>query len=173
MAKAARRNVGVRGNANPRGKIAPYRITDYPMHYFSAIQRQNLINLGRTLRDHGLTVPMWRALAALHEKDGQTIGQIADKAVLDRSSLGRLLEDMAAEGLVEREPLPDDRRALAIRLSSTGRRRFEDTLPLAQKHYRNVLNGVSPDEFAALMRVLRRIKTNTRMMADVADLDTD
>jgi DNA-binding MarR family transcriptional regulator len=151
---------------------APYRITDYPMHYFAAIQRQNQLNLARSLREFGLSVPMWRALSALHRKDGQTIGEIAQLAVLDRSSLGRLLDEMAKAKLVEREPLPDDRRALAIRLSPHGRKIFEATLPLAQRHYRNVLNGVSAQEFETLMRVLRRIKANTRMMADVADLDT-
>ena len=92
----------------------PYRITDYPMHYFAAIQRQNQLNLARSLREFGLSVPMWRALSALHQKDGQTIGEIAQLAVLDRSSLGRLLDEMAKAKLVEREPLPDDRRALAV-----------------------------------------------------------
>ena len=143
------------------------------MHYFAAIQRQNQLNLARSLREFGLSVPMWRALSALHQKDGQTIGEIAQLAVLDRSSLGRLLDEMAKAKLVEREPLPDDRRALAVKLSSHGRRIFEATLPLAQRHYRNVLNGVSAQEFETLMRVLRRIKANTRMMADVADLEAE
>ena len=159
------------GNA---GRIdAPYRITDYPMHYFAAIQRQNQLNLGRALRKLGLSAPAWRALAALHHKDGQTIGEIAQLAVLDRSSLGRLLDEMAKDGLVEREPLPDDRRALAVKLSSAGRKIFEASLPLVQHHYRNVLKGISPDEFKTLMRVLRRIKANSRMMSDVADIDTE
>ena len=154
-------------------KSPPYRITDYPMHYFAAIQRQNQLNLARALRGFGLSVPMWRALAALHQKDGQTIGEIAQLAVLDRSSLGRLLDDMAKDGLVEREKLPDDRRALAIKLSAAGRKKFEASLPLAQRHYRNVLKGVSPEEFETLMRVLRRIKSNARMMSDVADLEIE
>lgn len=149
-----------------------YRLTDYPMHYFAAIQRQNQLNLARSLRECGLTVPMWRALSALHQKDGQTIGEIAQLAVLDRSSLGRLLDDMAKEGLVDREPLPDDRRALAIRLSARGRRKFEAGLPLVQRHYHGVLKGISAEEFEMLMRVLRRIKANTRMMSDVSDLDS-
>jgi DNA-binding MarR family transcriptional regulator len=165
-----------RGNAASRAAArraieTPYRITDYPMHYFAAIQRQNQINLGRALREYGLSVPTWRALAALHHKDGQTIGEIAQLAVLDRSSLGRLLDEMARDGLVEREPLRDDRRALIVRLSATGRKTFEATRPVAQQHYRNVLKGVSPKDFQTLMRVLRRIKANTRMMADLADLD--
>lgn len=151
----------------------PYRLTDYPMHYFAAIQRQNQLNFARALREFGVSVPMWRALSALHQKDGQTIGEIAQLAVLDRSSLGRLLDEMAKAKLVEREPLPDDRRALAIRLSEHGRKAFEATLPLAQRHYRNVLKGVDAQEFETLMRVLRRIKANTRMMADVADLEAE
>ena len=157
----------------PAGAETPYRITDYPMHYFAAIQRQNQLNLARALREYGLSVPMWRALAALHQKDGQTIGEIAQLSVLDRSSLGRLLDDMAKEGLVEREPLPDDRRALSIKLSAMGRKKFEASRPLVLRHYRNVLKGVSPEEFETLMRVLRRIKANTRMMSDVADIETD
>jgi DNA-binding MarR family transcriptional regulator len=163
------------GDPMPESPIGqpPYRLTDYPMHYFAAIQRQNQLNFARALREFGLSVPMWRALSALHQKDGQTIGEIAQLAVLDRSSLGRLLDEMAKARLVEREPLPDDRRALAVGLSEHGRKTFEATLPLAQRHYRNVLKGVNAQEFETLMRVLRRIKANTRMMADVADLEAE
>jgi DNA-binding MarR family transcriptional regulator len=167
-----------RSNATARAAArravdTPYRITDYPMHYFAAIQRQNQRNLARALREVGISVPAWRALSALCHKDGQTIGELAQLTVLDRSSLGRLLDDMARERLVEREPLPDDRRALLVSLSAKGRRTFEAARAVAQRHYREVFKGVTPEEFELLMRILRRIKANTRMMADVADLDGD
>jgi DNA-binding MarR family transcriptional regulator len=174
MAKVARKSETRPEPPEPR-KAAEraYRITDFPMHYFAAIQRQNQLNLARALREIGLNVPMWRALSALHQKDGQTIGEIAQLAVLDRSSLGRLLDDMAKEGLVDREPLPDDRRALAIRLSTKGRRKFEAGRSLVERHYNGVLQGVSAEDFETLMRVLRRIKANTRMMSDVSDLELE
>jgi DNA-binding MarR family transcriptional regulator len=156
-----------------RPAAATYRIGDYPMHYLAAIQRQNQANLGHALRAAGLSVPMWRALAALSAKDDQTIGQIADTTVLDRSSLGRLLEDMAAQGLVERESPPDDRRAVLIRLSVAGRRGFEAALPIALGHYRRLLHGISDADFRTLMRVLRRMKANARMMSDIAILEAE
>jgi len=143
-----------------------YRITDFPMHYFAAIRWYNQSSFGRMLRGCGLTVPAWRALAALHLKDGQTIGEVAQLAVVDRSSLGRLLDGMAKSGLVERTPLPDDRRAVLIRLSAKGRRLFEDNVPRVQQHYHKLLKGVAPEEFETLMRVLRRMKANAQMMAD-------
>lgn len=171
MAKALARKSARDPLARTRPVSATYRIADYPMHYFAAIQRQNQINLGHSLRKHGLSVPMWRALSALHDQDGQTIGQIAETAVLDRSSLGRLLEEMADKGLVERENLPDDRRAVLIRLSATGKKLFASALPSVLEHYRHLLHGLSDSDFKTLMRLLRRIKANVRMMSDVTSLD--
>jgi MarR family transcriptional regulator, organic hydroperoxide resistance regulator len=147
MAKALARKSARDPSARPVS--ATYRIADYPMHYFAAIQRQNQINLGHSLRKHGLSVPMWRALSALHDRDGQTIGQI------------------------ERENLPDDRRAVLIRLSATGKKLFANTLPSVLEHYRHLLHGLSDVDFKTLMRLLRRIKANVRMMSDVASLAAD
>ena len=79
-------------NVRVAGDAPGYRIADYPMHYFAAIQRQNQLNLARVLRACDLTVPAWRVLSALSQKDGQTVGQIAALTVLDRSGLGRLLD---------------------------------------------------------------------------------
>jgi DNA-binding MarR family transcriptional regulator len=174
MARTASRKLPRRAASSPaRAVTAAYRIGDYPMHYIAAIQRQNQLNLGHTLRSVGLSVPMWRALSALQDKDGQTIGQLADLTVLDRSSLGRLLEDMAAQGLVERQNPPDDRRAVLIRLSAAGKRRFEAALQVMLEHYRRLLRGISDDEFRTLMRLLRRMKANARMMSDVGSLEAE
>jgi DNA-binding MarR family transcriptional regulator len=150
-----------------------YRIADFPMHYFAAIQRQNQSNLGHALRPLGISVPMWRALSALVDKDRQTIGQIAETTVLDRSSLGRLLEDMATDGLVARTSPPDDRRAVVISLTAAGRKRFEAGIPLVLDHYRKLLHGISDEDFATLMRLLRRIKANARMMSDLSTLEAE
>jgi MarR family transcriptional regulator, organic hydroperoxide resistance regulator len=150
-----------------------YRIGDYPMHYFTAIQRQNQLNLGRALRACEVSVPVWRVLSTLSQRDGQTVGQIAAMAVLDRSGLGRLLEQMESAGLVERKSPPEDRRAVLISLTSAGRRRFASALPLVEAHYRRLLQGIAPHEFEALIGLLRRIKTNALMMSDNADLEQE
>jgi len=155
------------------GHASEYRIADYPMHYFAAIQRQNQINLTRVLRGCDVSVPAWRVLSALSHKDGQTVGQIATLTVLDRSGLGRLLEQMEADGLVERTSSPPDRRAVSIRLTSSGRDRFAAALPLVEAHYRRLLHGVAPHDFKALIRLLRRIKANALMMADASDLEPE
>lgn len=148
--------------------VPEYSVTDYPMHYFAAVQRQNQINLTNALRPLGLSVQQWRVLVTLAEQDGRTVGQIAEVTVLDRSGLGRLLEQMEADGLVERTSPPDDRRAVLIRLAPEGRKRHAAALPLAKAHYRRLLRGVSSDEFKTLIRLLRRLKANALMMSDAS-----
>jgi DNA-binding MarR family transcriptional regulator len=93
--------------------------------------------------------------------------------VLDRSGLGRLLEQMEADGLVERTNPPQDRRAVLIRLTSVGRNRFVAALPLVEAHYRRLLRGVMSQDFKTLIRLLRRIKANALMMADASDLEPE
>ena len=143
------------------------------MHYIAAIQRQNQLNLGHALRPIEMSVPTWRVLSALNDSDGLTIGQLAERCVLDRSSLGRLLEELAADGLVQRETPPEDRRALLIQRTPLGEKRFDAALTIVHEHYRRLLHGVSNKEFAVLMRLLRRIKANARMMSDVSLMEDD
>lgn len=148
-------------------------ITDHPVHYFAAVVRHNQLNLARVLRPFELSVPQWRVLSALATRDGQTVGQIADYAVLDRSGLGRLLEQMEADGLVERTSAPDDRRAVLIRLAAAGRKKRAAALPLVVKHYRRLMHGISGEEHRTMMRLLRRFKANAMMMSDVTLLETE
>jgi len=148
-------------------------VNDHPVHYFAAVVRHNQLNLARVLRPFELSVPQWRVLSALATRDGQTVGQVADFAVLDRSGLGRLLEQMEADGLVERTSAPDDRRAVLIRLSVAGRKRRAAALPLVVKHYRRLMHGISGEEYRALMGLLRRFKANAMMMSDVTLLEAE
>jgi DNA-binding MarR family transcriptional regulator len=80
---------------------------------------------------------------------------------------------MQKDGLVERTSPPEDRRAVVIRITPAGRSRFATALPLVEHHYRGLLHGLAPADFEALMRLLRRIKANTLMMADASDLEPE
>jgi MarR family transcriptional regulator, organic hydroperoxide resistance regulator len=152
--------------SRPKKPATPFRITEYPMHYFAAIQRQNQINLGHALRPIGISPQEWRVLATLSDGEGRTIGFIAEAAVIDRSNLGRLLEAMAEEALVERATDPDDRRISLTRLTAEGMAKYEDASAIVNDMYRRLLDGLAPQEFAELMRILRRMKSNALRLAE-------
>ncbi len=137
-----------------------YVMTDHPLHYLAAIQRQNQSNLARLLLPLNLTPHIWRVLALLSDGIGRTIGEIADAVVIDRSNLGRLLETMAQDHLVERTTSELDGRISLTRLTRSGVSKFRAALPLVRRSNRDLLSGITEDEFATLMTTLRKMKRN-------------
>ncbi len=153
-------------SARSKNVAETFRITDYPMHYFAAIQRQNQINLGHLLRSLGISPQIWRVLGTLSDGEGRTIGYIADAAVIDRSNLGRILDGMAKDGLIDRTIAADDRRVSLTKLTRKGTARYEAAVPLVLGMYRRLLEGIEPKEFDSLMKTLRTLKRNALNLAE-------
>jgi DNA-binding MarR family transcriptional regulator len=70
----------------------------------------------------------------------------------------RLIQRMEADGLVERRPDPDDRRATIVRMTRTGRAKFRE----ANAVYVEALRGafgrhLRDDEHARLEAILTRV----------------
>ena len=73
-------------------------------------------------RDHGLTVARYDVLAHLDAAGGRLgLSDLAAAIVLSPSGLSKLLDRMAAAGLVRREPDPDDARSSFAQITDRGR----------------------------------------------------
>ncbi|MEQ8600690.1 MAG: MarR family transcriptional regulator [Devosia sp.] len=91
------------------------------------------------------------------------IGDLAERLVVERYNMTRLLDRMSDDGLVERRPDPTDRRGALAVITPAGRARRGDMWP----HYRSaideafsaVLTGV---EAAALTATLRKVKAHLK-----------
>jgi DNA-binding MarR family transcriptional regulator len=138
----------------------PFRITNYPMHYFAAIQRKNYANMARALNSLGISPLEWRILAILGERGDQSINEICALAVTDRSKVSRIVNMMVAENLVARSSSNTDRRSAALNLSPQGRIKLDEALARAQYVYARNLENISEQEQEILMSILRRIKDN-------------
>lgn len=137
-----------------------FRITAYPMHYFAAIQSQNLANMSKALAPVGISPLEWRILAILAERNGQTVNEITAIAVADRSKISRAINKMVKNGLLVRDDAAIDRRRAAVKLTDQGQRIFGQALLIAQNVYGRNLEGITKKEQATLMKLLRRIKDN-------------
>lgn len=141
-----------------------FRITDFPLHYVVFVQKYAQAAFSRVLKPHGLTNQSWRVLAALSGGKALTIGQIADLTVFDAANLGRTLDAMEQDGLVERQPDPHDRRAVNTVITSDGRALFEAAYVDICRIYEHLLEGFGPGELQALMSGLRRMKQNCQVL---------
>lgn len=86
------------------------------------------------------------------------MSELADRLLLSRSGVTRLVDRMVAEGLVERVSCESDRRGQWASLTDTGYRRLRAATPT---HLRGVaehfLDRLSPDELQGLEHMLDRV----------------
>jgi MarR family transcriptional regulator, organic hydroperoxide resistance regulator len=73
------------------------------------------------LDELGITYPQYLVLMALWERDGVTVGALAERLRLDYGTLSPLLKRLQAAGLITRERRADDERSVTVSLTEAGR----------------------------------------------------
>jgi MarR family transcriptional regulator, organic hydroperoxide resistance regulator len=116
--------------------------------------------MSRRLEAYGLTLPMYRVLAALWQSDGQRLGDLSDMTTVEVSTLSRLVGALQRRGLLSRTRPNSNGRTVEISLTRSGRTLAEQLIPLAQRHEALSLRGFAADEIAVLNRSLVAIYRN-------------
>jgi MarR family transcriptional regulator, organic hydroperoxide resistance regulator len=73
------------------------------------------------LKAHGLSATEWRVLAALAERDGLPMGDLAQIVLIRQPTLSKATDRMERALLVERRMSPGDRRQSLIYVTARGR----------------------------------------------------
>lgn len=107
-----------------------------------------------------LTQARWRTLVLLAKMEGCT--QIALARVLNVQpiTLGRAIDRLEADGLVERRADPRDRRAVALHLTAHSRAIVSKLFALGRGTQERALRGLDARERGQLLALLERIKRN-------------
>ena len=121
---------------------------------------------------YGISLQMWRVLAALHHNDGQRVGELSATTSIEISTLSRLLTTMQDRGLVERrrparQAAGEDARVVVINLTDEGAGLTTHIIPLALRYEEVSLDGFDRDEADLLKRLLARLYEN------MAELEND
>ena len=80
----------------------------------------------------GLPLTWYDVLLELNAAPGRrlSMGQLGEAAVVSRSRVSRVVDQLAADGLVTREANPDDRRSAYATLTDAGRARLRAAAPV-------------------------------------------
>jgi DNA-binding MarR family transcriptional regulator len=68
----------------------------------------------------GISAPRLSALSVLVFAGPRRVGELAEAEQVEPPTMTRLVDGMERDGLVEREPDPDDRRAVVVRATAKG-----------------------------------------------------
>lgn len=117
--------------------------------------------LDERLKDLGVTQARWSTMVYL-EKGGEGLTQreLAGLMAIENPTLVRLLDSLEQQGLIERRPCPNDRRARRLYLTRDGRAFMDVLSERAEKLRDEMLEGISDKEIECTVKVFNRILEN-------------
>jgi len=140
-----------------------YRLTNSLPYVLNRVGVQMGELFSRRIKGFGVTLPMYRVMAALWEKEDQRLGDLAAMTSIEISTLSRLVGEMKRRGLVSRSRLKDNGRTVAINLAPKGRALVEELIPIAvhfeEVAVRNFPSGKTLDLKTVLEEIYESLKS--------------
>jgi MarR family transcriptional regulator, organic hydroperoxide resistance regulator len=124
------------------------------------------------LAEIGMTLPMYRVMAALWERDGQKLSELADMISIEMSTLSRLITEMKKRDLVSRQRQDGDERSVRLSLTIEGRQLVTSLIPRAQSYEARAVKGFSAEQVAQMKQIFRAILSNLSKHDGAASNDT-
>lgn len=112
------------------------------------------------LDELGITYPQYLALMVLWEADQLTVGEIAERLLLNTNTVTPLLKRMEAQGLVARQRSGDDERRVLIGLTEQGRQLQAAAATIPERFVSRLLSD------AMSLEELQRLKEQLSLLID-------
>ena len=125
-----------------------------------------------SLRQHGLTEQQWRILRALAAIDTVEVTELARTAFLLGPSLSRILRDLEARNLIERETAKTDQRRSMVSISKEGVKLMASVAPTSEAIYAEITRRFGARKLAELQEMLGQLElclAPTHASDDMAD----
>lgn len=108
----------------------------------------------------GLSVSEWRTMSVLHDFEPLSAKEIVSRSSMDKVVVSRSISSLQEGCLLERHIDPADRRRVLLRLTRKGKDVMADLVPRVLEVERQLLAGLSEDEFELLKKLMLKVRGN-------------
>ena len=124
------------------------------------VRIENKIRL-RLRREFNTTLPRFDLMAQLERRaGGLRMNELSRQLMVSGGNVTGITDQLEREGLVVRTPYPGDRRALTVRLTETGLKRFREMAARHEQWIIELLRGLSREEQELMIKELWKLKTH-------------
>ena len=114
---------------------------------------------------YGISVPEWRVIATLGQYKRMTAKDIGAHSRMHKTKVSRAAAQLAAKGLLARQPNDQDKREAHLTLTGKGIAVYREIVPHALSFAENIFEGVSGEERALLEELLQRLEIQARKLS--------
>ena len=121
----------------------------------------------RLRREFKTTLPRFDLMAQLERNPGGLkMGELSKRLMVTGGNVTGITDQLVAEGLVKRQPIPGDRRAFAVQLTTKGKRAFDAMAFAHEQWVIALLADLSASERRSLYTLLGRVKGALRLFEE-------
>lgn len=137
-----------------------FELEKYPFYLLNRlVSRYNGVIEPR-LRAIGLDIPYWRVLMILGVDSPRGVREIAESAVIPLSTMTRIVQRMAAAGLVTLDASTEDARVTLVTILPLGQAKLAEARTATSPIYARIIRGLTADDFSNLITTLNRLHRN-------------
>jgi len=148
--------------AAPRPTLGEIGINQFAPYLMNRIAARWNSNMAEALKALDMTTTQMRALAILSLSSSVTINELSVYTVIEQSTMSRTLDALEEQGMVRRQPRPEDMRIRDVSITEKGRVAFERVWPTMYELFQQLFDGVEEEEYRAFIATLHRILRNVR-----------
>lgn len=135
--------------------------------------RQFAVLLAERLKPLGLAPAQNAVLLVLWQQDGLSQRELVDALNIRQATAAKTLERMERDGLIAREPHPNDARIKLIRLTDKARALEEEVTGIARSVNQEALATLSEHERGLFLEILKKIIEQQRALTGGAALEEE
>jgi len=135
----------------------PEPLASAPGFLLSWNGRRTATMFARALEPLGLRPPHFGVMRLIATDPGLTQQELAERSLIDPSSMVAVVDELEELGYAERQPHPGDRRKHAVHLTNEGERMLERAQATAIAMTKELLAPLDGAEVAELRRLLRKL----------------
>jgi DNA-binding MarR family transcriptional regulator len=136
--------------------------TGYPDGYLIYLVKQVEMGVRRPFEDliagHGISTAGYTALTVLQNRPGITSSELARRSFVRAQTMAETIAALSDAGYVRREKDPDHGRQILLFITESGIERVAALASDVTALEAHLLDGLSGDEPAILLRALRRVR---------------
>ena len=111
------------------------------------------------LRRYEASLIRFNIMSALFKNGGEmTPSEIAESVFREKNSITAAINTMERQGVVRREPSPNDRRSVKVVITDKGWKEANRLSPIAQEISREVLSSMDKDKVEDMVETMRTLR---------------
>ena len=142
--------------------MAEQDLSQYLAFLLASAHRHMRIGLGQSIADDQFTEEHWRILQVLSDEQGRSMGELAQRVLLNGPALTKNIDRLVSRGVVQRAADPVDSRKVLVFISDSGLETVGRLKQRVDAHHETIEQTLGPRKTDQLKRLLERFIAGSR-----------